>query len=218
MSEVIPLGTGSPPGSRLARLSGWSDWLGTVASTGCAIHCAAMPFAIASLPSLGLSFLADEVFHQWMSVICLAVALVAFGPGWRRHRRLAPVSVGVVGLALICGAAFGLTDQCCAACQAVARADETSAAALDACCEHCVPRKQQNSSIPASSASLGGVGPAGESTLLASMAPWITPAGGLILVIAHLLNRRLGCCCSCDGAFVSDSQGQRFDSKPAAGY
>ncbi|MEM0925351.1 MAG: MerC domain-containing protein, partial [Planctomycetota bacterium] len=43
-------------------LSGWSDWIGMIASIGCAIHCAAMPFVIAYLPSLGLSFLSDESF------------------------------------------------------------------------------------------------------------------------------------------------------------
>ena len=48
--------------------STWKDWLGIVASVGCAIHCAAMPFVFAYLPALGLSFLADEAFHKWMAL------------------------------------------------------------------------------------------------------------------------------------------------------
>ena len=60
---------------------GWSDWAGMVASVGCAIHCAAMPFVIAYLPTLGLSFLADEAFHQWMAVGCLTLAFDCVHPG-----------------------------------------------------------------------------------------------------------------------------------------
>lgn len=51
-----------------SRMSTWGDWLGMIASIGCAIHCAAMPFVIAYLPALGLSFLADEAFHKWMAL------------------------------------------------------------------------------------------------------------------------------------------------------
>jgi hypothetical protein len=72
----------------------WSDWAGMVASIGCAIHCAAMPFAIAYLPALGLSFLADQAFHKWMVAGCFAIALAAFIPGVRKHGRLTPKYVG----------------------------------------------------------------------------------------------------------------------------
>ncbi|MEM6364443.1 MAG: MerC domain-containing protein, partial [Planctomycetota bacterium] len=54
--------------------SGWKDFVGVVASIACAIHCAAMPFVIAYLPAMGLSFLADEAFHKWMAVACFAIA------------------------------------------------------------------------------------------------------------------------------------------------
>ena len=66
-------------------VSAWRDWLGMVASIGCAIHCAAMPFVIAYLPALGLSFLADESFHKWMALVCFLIAIVAFIPGVRKH-------------------------------------------------------------------------------------------------------------------------------------
>ena len=66
--------------------SSWRDWLGVVASVGCAIHCAAMPFVFAYLPALGLSFLADEAFHKWMALVCFLIAIVAFVPGIRKHK------------------------------------------------------------------------------------------------------------------------------------
>lgn len=213
----------------------WSDSAGMVASIGCAIHCAAMPFVIAYLPALGLSFLADEAFHKWMAVGCFAIALTAFIPGFRKHGRLTPVVVGSVGLVLISVAAFGLAGECCAACSntaatAVAAEPDSSRAdfaavlvsaadqevCTEACCPHCA-----NASPDASSEAGGEVGgdllavgesageSAGESSagsaatssvsngLISRIAPWMTPVGGIVLVCAHLLNRRYGCLCGC---------------------
>ena len=75
----------------------YRDWIGVAASLLCAIHCAAMPFVVGFLPLLGLSFLADPSFHKWMVGVCLALALVAFVPGWRRHHRLAPAMTRATG-------------------------------------------------------------------------------------------------------------------------
>ena len=36
-----------------------------------------------------------------------------------------------------------------------------------------------------------------ENNLLSMLSPWITPLGGLLLISAHLLNRRYGCLCGC---------------------
>ena len=47
----------------------WADWAGLIASIGCAVHCAVMPLVLAYLPSFGLSWLADEMFHRWMAVL-----------------------------------------------------------------------------------------------------------------------------------------------------
>ena len=145
------------------KSSSWQDWLGIVASVGCAIHCAAMPFVFAYLPTLGLSFLADAAFHKWMALVCFLIAIVAFIPGLRKHGSWIPISIGAVGLAVITYAAFGLGGECCASCSAAAGATES------------------------------------KSDLLATLAPWITPLGGVLLVTAHLMNRRCGCNCSCCG-------------------
>ena len=92
----------------------WKDFLGIAASTGCAIHCAAMPIVIGYLPLLGLEFLADETFHQWMVLICFVIAIAAFVPGWRNHGRLLPATLGIVGLCIIAATAFFIPDTCCA--------------------------------------------------------------------------------------------------------
>ncbi|MFG0290288.1 MAG: MerC domain-containing protein [Rhodopirellula sp. JB044] len=174
----------------------WRDWVGITASIGCAIHCAAMPFVIAYLPMLGLSFLADESFHQWMALVCFLIAMAAFVPGFRTHKRLLPGVIAAMGLVLITGAAFGMAGECCAACStdAGAIATEAGTACTDACCEHCAAEQSAQQAVAP---------PANTETQMSSFfpfaafGPWITPIGGLFLVVAHLLNRRFGCLCGC---------------------
>lgn len=111
----------------LSPATNYRDGLGVAASVLCAIHCAAMPFVIGFLPLFGLSFLADPAFHQWMVAICLGLALVAFIPGWRRHRRWTPTIIGLAGLSLISFAAFAGPEDCCAgACATSPDATETA--------------------------------------------------------------------------------------------
>ena len=173
--------------------STWKDWMGIVASVGCAIHCAAMPFVIAYLPALGLSFLADEAFHKWMALICFLIAIVAFIPGIRTHRNWIPVFIGAIGLVFITFAAFGLAGECCPSCSAATvpvseHSDSiVSGTACAVCdeCDHC-----QSTADPT-------VVPVSKKDLLATLAPWITPFGGVLLVSAHLLNRRYGYLCGC---------------------
>ncbi|MEC8338833.1 MAG: MerC domain-containing protein [Planctomycetota bacterium] len=143
----------------------WRDFAGVTASLACAVHCAAMPLVIAYLPALGLSWMAEEGFHKWMAAICIVLALGAFIPGWRKHRRVSPVLWGFAGLALLMSAAFvlepfGLGCANCASCHTACETTE-------------------------------------QSTFLgaAMIAPWITPIGGLLLVVAHLLNHRFACLC-----------------------
>ena len=187
----------------------WSDWVGVVASIGCAIHCAAMPFVIAYLPALGLSFLADEAFHKWMALACFVIALTAFIPGLRKHGRLTPVAVASVGLVMISVAAFGFAGECCPACESAASggssagesslaASTSTAACTDADCQLCASK---NTSESAGGAGVSSTTLAGSqqqaSPWAAAIAPWLTPLGGIVLVSAHLLNRRYGCLCGC---------------------
>ncbi|GAA5505435.1 MerC domain-containing protein [Novipirellula caenicola] len=197
---MIELTTGNPaPVTDVSSSpSRWRDWIGVVASVGCAIHCAAMPFVIGYLPLLGLSFLADEAFHRWMALACFLIAIAAFIPGFRTHKRLLPGAIAVIGLVLISGAAFGMTGDCCAACESGGNLTVvgSSVVCTEACCEHCTTGL---ATLPPTNL----VDVTASETQLSSLLPldafgsWITPIGGLLLVTAHLLNRRYGCLCGC---------------------
>lgn len=192
MVMIQPAGEALPEGN-----SGWQDWIGIATSFGCAIHCAAMPFVIAYLPMLGLSFLADEAFHQWMALACFVIAMAAFVPGFRKHRRFMPGMIAVAGLSLITVAAFGLAGDCCAACESPVASDAGVVACTDACCQHTAA----DAATEAETLAQSNVGTVTASivspVLMASFAPWLTPLGGILLVSAHLLNRRFGCLCGC---------------------
>ena len=202
----------------------WFDWLGVAASFGCAIHCAAMPFVITFLPVLGLSFLADEGFHQVTVGVCLVLAAAAFVPGWRRHRRFLPAGIAAAGLALISTAAFALEGSCCAACQtAVSQkaTEETDTQASDECteecCEHCAAAKEATkdqellmpTEFQSETSAEGEVGTTEQTVenhpemskagFTLPLIPWVTPIGGLLLILAHVANHLLMCrqeCCT----------------------
>lgn len=189
------------------KASSWKDLIGIVASIGCAIHCAAMPFVIAYLPAWGLSFLADEAFHKWMALVCFLIALAAFLPGLRKHGNWWPVGVGSAGLVLIIFAAFGLAGECCPTCAAAdvniaAVGDEFCSDDCESCedCEFCSSEQSEHGEIAASfSLPQNSSSESENQDLLSTLAPWITPLGGMLLVVAHLMNRRSGCPCGCCG-------------------
>jgi hypothetical protein len=184
----------------------WTDLIGVVASIACAIHCAAMPFIVGFLPAMGLSFLADDSFHKVMVGVCSLLAASAFIPGLRRHGRLLPLIVAIVGLTMISIAAFALEGECCSSCDlptSTVSASTVSASTVSAstastdvqlgaepCCEHCTAEPGKpivaNAQPKISNASF-----------TSSLFPWITPLGGLLLVTAHLTNRRFSCLCGC---------------------
>ncbi|HET7065801.1 MAG TPA: MerC domain-containing protein [Rudaea sp.] len=62
-----------------------ADRVGATASFLCALHCAALPFVLALLPALGLSFLADHSFERWFIAFATALALTMMIRGYRRH-------------------------------------------------------------------------------------------------------------------------------------
>ena len=317
MLDIMSIDEDPTPVPKGVRLSAWRDWLGITASIGCAIHCAAMPFVFAYLPAMGLSVLADEVFHKWMALVCFLIAIAAFVPGIRKHGRWLPVGIASVGLVMITFAAFGLAGECCPSCESgflstdqVADAntnlgcelclDEDSATCSEECSEEDCSKEETEKCCPAcdekatpvtvaqaskeldsnqskpvdskkccpacesektssivsvkASANLDSKlkkdsntekccpacdkesltkepiaevvstsecdkcedGDAecsfnGETKLFvqqasilgsswfSGLAPWVTPLGGLLLVSAHLLNRRYGCLCKCCG-------------------
>ena len=191
--------TSLQPAADETQTSTWRDWLGIVASIGCAIHCAAMPFVFAYLPAWGLSFLADESFHKWMALACFLIAIAAFVPGLRKHGSWIPIGIGAFGLTFITFAAFGFAGDCCAAC-AENQETENAAVVTGDECEDCECCKEDDTNVEQ------GESLESDESLLAGIAPWITPFGGLCLVAAHLLNRRYGCLCGCCKPCESNEQ------------
>lgn len=165
----------------------WADFTGLIASIGCAVHCAAMPIVIGYLPSLGLDWLATQGFHQSMAVICSCIAVAAFFPGWRKHKKLMPTMLAVVGIGLITSHAFAGED-CCAA-----EAGGVAAPACESCavCESGEQALLSPGDTETKTLSANSDEPA-QATLFGRL---ITPVGGLFLICAHLLNHRLACGC-----------------------
>lgn len=79
------------------------DRIGIVLSSLCAIHCLATPLLILLLPVMGEFFHAEWV-HILMAVVILPVGLFAFWSGYKHHRQVKVLSLGVLGLAMICAA------------------------------------------------------------------------------------------------------------------
>lgn len=160
-----------------------ADWAGMIASVGCAIHCAAMPLVLAYLPALGLTWLADEGFHKWMAALCFALAAAAFVPGWRKHGSLLPAMWGAAGLVLLTTAAFGLEGACCPSCSAESCSTVATQSCSDVGCSSCQVTPSVET-VPDSTFS--------------RIAPFVTPLGGVLLVIGHVANRRKACTCQGD--------------------
>ena len=78
-----------------------ADRIGAVASFLCAIHCAALPFVLALLPLLGLTFLAGHAFERGFALFASVLALVSLVRGYRRHRHPLPLSLALPGLTLL---------------------------------------------------------------------------------------------------------------------
>ncbi|WP_233842383.1 MerC domain-containing protein [Dyella sp. 2HG41-7] len=84
-----------------ARFWNLADRVGATASFLCAIHCAALPFLLAVLPLLGLSFLGGRAFERCFVLFASSLALFALVNGYRRHHRALPLRLALPGLALL---------------------------------------------------------------------------------------------------------------------
>lgn len=207
------------------------DWLGVLCSFGCAVHCAAMPVVVATLPSLtSLQWLSDPLFHQIVAVLCGVLVARAIIPGYRAHRDGRVVALAGLGLGLLFTAAFILPDTCCSDLagletglqpnlqakleaehhsQKIVLVSSTGVTKLG----HFQLLDEQNQDVSAScesefcrhtSSTLsrplltaveleGKLGAANAQKLISSQ-PYLSPIGGLFLILAHILNIRLRCC------------------------
>ncbi|TWT43130.1 MerC domain-containing protein [Botrimarina hoheduenensis] len=113
----MPCQTSSAAETRaVASRAAWGDAAGIAASVACAVHCALVPVTVGYLPALGLSWVAGKGFHQGMTALCFAVAVLAFAPGFRKHGKIAPALLGLLGVGLLAIEAFGVAGLSCAAC------------------------------------------------------------------------------------------------------
>jgi hypothetical protein len=78
-----------------------ADRVGATASLICALHCAALPFVLAVLPTLGLGFLADHLFERIFIACASALALTVLMRGYRQHHDPRALTLLIPGLALL---------------------------------------------------------------------------------------------------------------------
>ena len=215
------------------------DWLGVLCSFGCAVHCAAMPVLMATLPSLtSLQWLGDPLFHQIVAILCGVLVARAIVPGYRTHRDGRVVTLAGLGLGLLFTAAFILPDTCCLGlakmqtelkpklqaksetehfsqrmvlvssnnanapttlghfqlrdAYSLVGQDQVSPLAVDsATCQH----SGSTFSRPLlTAAELAGQLGAANAQKLIQAQPYLSPIGGLFLIVAHILNIQLRCC------------------------
>ena len=195
--DLLPQTTTTTPSNSMWMT--WADWTGLAASIACGIHCAAMPLLLSYLPSFGLSWLAHEGFHQWMTVFCFVFAASAFVPGWRKHKSLVPAFSGVIGITLLSLSAFVFGDECCAAAtggQLAQNAACTDAACTDAACTDAACTDAACTDAACSEQIFGQATDVQKSFQFASFTNWLSPLGGFFLVIGHIANHRKNCTCS----------------------
>ena len=85
----------------------WFDGFAVGASGLCLIHCLALPLLIATLPAIASRFDPGEGFHLGVLLFAIPTSAFALIEGWRRHRGVAPLFVGAMGLMLLAaGLAF----------------------------------------------------------------------------------------------------------------
>lgn len=91
------------------KANGMLDRFGATASFLCAVHCAALPFVIAILPAMGLSFLASHWFERIFVAVALVIAFTSMIAGFRAHRRKRAFVLLIPGtVLLICGVTVDL--------------------------------------------------------------------------------------------------------------
>lgn len=77
------------------------DGLGVVASSLCLVHCLGTTALGFLLPTLGLTFLADEQIHHLLAGTVVVAGLLAFIPGFRLHRNWPVAIFAAFGLSAI---------------------------------------------------------------------------------------------------------------------
>ncbi|QDT15032.1 MerC family mercury resistance protein [Alienimonas californiensis] len=148
-----------------------TDLFGIVCSVGCGIHCAAMPLLIAAAPAVGGSWLGGEAAHLVLLPLCAGAAFWSMRSGVRRHGRRSVPWIAAAGVSLLAAgvAVPSLLNDGSAGEAAGGGAGACSAA----CCQSTAIASPED-------------GPA--AAVVRFAVPFLTPLGGGLLVLAHLVN------------------------------
>lgn len=78
------------------------DALGIATSLACAIHCAALPLFLTSLPVLGLELISSAAFEVFMIILAFFIGVYSLYHGYRRHHHTwGPILVFSAGFAFL---------------------------------------------------------------------------------------------------------------------
>jgi len=81
----------------------YRDTAGASTSLLCILHCIATPFLITALPALAAT---EHQTHSVFAVVILLVGMLAFVPGYRKHRKKTIPTFGAAGVTMIIAAAM----------------------------------------------------------------------------------------------------------------
>ena len=89
--------------SAAGRAHGWhrADRVAATASLLCAVHCAALPFALALLPAIGSGFLGGHGFDVGFVVFAALLATSTLSRGYQQHRRRRALLLAAPGFLLL---------------------------------------------------------------------------------------------------------------------
>ena len=78
------------------------DALGVATSVLCAIHCAALPLFLTSLPLFGINIIHNNFFEAGMIGLAFVIGCLALYHGYKRHHhRVLPLLIFTVGFAFL---------------------------------------------------------------------------------------------------------------------
>jgi len=89
------------PVSGRSRVGAWADSVGSAVAMVCAVHCALLPFVLATLPALGLGLLAVQQWELPYVAFASVLALASLWLGFRRHRVYRALAFLVPGLVAV---------------------------------------------------------------------------------------------------------------------
>lgn len=98
---AAPLPPSTAPAAN--RAHGWhrADRVAATASLLCAVHCAALPFALALLPAIGLGLLGGHGFDVGFVAFAALLATSTLTRGYQQHRRRRALLLAASGFLLL---------------------------------------------------------------------------------------------------------------------